>query len=97
MIIVFFRPRSINYSLYYKYNYGLGLQITKKYFGKIEISYGGAWPVVHNLVTIKSDEDEVVIIFTNCLNSKLHSTLIERFAFKFIINALFRKAIRISS
>jgi len=80
-----------------RYNYGLGWQITKNYFGKIEVSHGGAWPGVHNQVTFKPDEDVAVIIFTNCLNSILHSTLIERFAFKFIINALFRKANRIAS
>ena len=80
-----------------KYNYGLGWQITKKYFGKKEVFHSGGWPGVQTLVKIKPNDDTAVIIFTNCLDSELHSKLLERYAFKFIKNALFRKANRMAS
>ena len=71
--------------------------LTKKYFGKKEVFHSGGWPGVQTLVKIKPNDDTAVIIFTNCLDSELHSKLLERYAFKFIKNAIFRKANRIAS
>lgn len=76
------------------WNYGLGWIIDKTFLGKKEISHSGGWPGVHTLVTIRPDEDIAVIIFTNCLDSELHSTSLERLSFTLIKNALFNIASR---
>ena len=80
-----------------KNNYGLGWQIIRKPFGKIEISHSGGWPGVHTMVTIKPNKNTAVIIFTNSLGSELDTTKIEYLAFKLIKNAFFNKADRIAS
>jgi len=80
-----------------KYNYGLGWQITRKYFGKIELSHGGFWPGVHTLVIIKPNKNTAVIIFTNSLDSGFHLSFIEKLAFKLIKNTLFMKANKYAS
>jgi len=79
------------------WNYGLGWIITTKFFGKKEIGHSGGWPGVHTEVIIKPEKDIAVIIFTNCLDSELHSTLIEGLAFTLIKNAFFHKANKLAS
>ncbi len=80
-----------------KHNYGLGWQIKTDKFGKKEISHSGGYVGVHDLITILPDKDVAVIIFANELDSELISTTIERYAFKFIRNAIFAKANRLAS
>lgn len=80
-----------------RWNYGLGWIIKKKFFVIKEISHSGGWPGVHTLVTIRPDKNIAIIIFTNCLDSELHSTTMERLAFSLIKNALFHKANKLAS
>jgi len=80
-----------------KFNYGLGWQITKKIFGKVEIHHGGGYVGVRNHVLIKSDRKTGIIIFSNELDSELHSSNIERRAFNLIEKALLFKAFRLAS
>lgn len=80
-----------------KYNYGLGWQITRKPFGKIQISHSGGYVGALDIVTIKPDKNIAVILFSNELDSELLGTKIERYAFSHIYKALFLKANRIAS
>ena len=80
-----------------KYNYGLGWQIARKNFGKIEISHSGGWPGVHTWVVMEPDKDTGVILFSNCLDSELGATWMESSAFVMMKNLLFIKAKRVAS
>jgi CubicO group peptidase (beta-lactamase class C family) len=80
-----------------RWNYGLGWILKKTFLGKREIGHSGGWPGVHTLVTIRPDENQAVIIFTNCLDSELHSSLLERLSFMLIKTAIFNKASRLAS
>ena len=75
-----------------KWNYGLGWMIDKTLFGKEKISHGGGWPGVQTLVSIRPYKDIAIIIFTNCFDSELKSTLLEKMSFKQIKNVLLIKA-----
>jgi len=75
-----------------KWNYGLGWMIDKTFFGGKKIGHGGGWPGVHTLASIRPDKDIAIIIFTNCLDSELKSTLLEKRSFNQIKNALLIKA-----
>jgi len=79
-----------------KYNYGLGWQITNKLFEK---SYGhsGGYVGALDLITIVPADNTAVILFSNALDSELHSTRLEWKAISSINNALFHKAKRIAS
>jgi CubicO group peptidase (beta-lactamase class C family) len=79
-----------------KYNYGLGWQVTNTPSQK---SYGhsGGYVGVLSLVTIIPDDNTAVILFSNELDSELHSTRTEWIAVSAINNALFFKAKRITS
>jgi CubicO group peptidase (beta-lactamase class C family) len=80
-----------------KYNYGLGWQITRKSFGKIQIGHSGGYVGAHDIVTIKPEKNIAVILFSNELDSELLGTKIERYAFSHLYKALFLKANRIAS
>jgi len=75
-----------------KWNYGLGWIIDKTLSGKEKIGHSGGWPGVFTLVSMRPYKDIAIIIFTNCFDSELKSTLLERKSFKQIINALLIKA-----
>jgi CubicO group peptidase (beta-lactamase class C family) len=76
----------------YKSNYGLGWIVDKTFFGKEKIGHSGGWPGVHTLVSMRLQNNIAIIIFTNCFDSELKSTLIEKISFKQIKNALLIKA-----
>jgi CubicO group peptidase (beta-lactamase class C family) len=79
-----------------QHNYGLGWEVTNKPFQK---SYGhsGGYVGVLSLVTIVPDDNTAVLLFSNELDSELHSTRAEWIAIGAINNALFFKAKRIIS
>jgi len=79
-----------------KYNYGLGWEITNKPLKKT-YGHSGGYVGALNLVTIVPADNTAVILFSNALDSELHSTRIEWKAISAIDNALFLKAKRIAS
>lgn len=79
-----------------KYNYGLGWQITNKVFEK-NYGHSGGYVGALDLVTINPKDNTAVLLFSNALDSELHSTRMEWKAFSAINNALFHKAKRIAS
>jgi CubicO group peptidase (beta-lactamase class C family) len=79
-----------------KYNYGLGWQITNKLFQK-NYGHSGGYVGFLDLVTIVPNDSTAVILFSNALDSELHSTRTEWKAFSAINNALFSKAKRMTS
>lgn len=79
-----------------KYNYGLGWQITNKVFEK-NYGHSGGYVGALDLVTINTKDNTAVLLFSNALDSELHSTRMEWKAFSAINNALFHKAKRIAS
>ncbi len=79
-----------------KYNYGLGWQITNKVFEK-NYGHSGGYVGALDLVTIKTKDNTAVLLFSNALDSELHSTRREWKAFSAINNALFHKAKRFAS
>lgn len=78
------------------YNYGLGWQVTNKVFKKT-YGHSGGYVGALDLVTINPSKSTGVFLFTNELDSELHSTRLEWKAISWINNALFHKAKRISS
>ncbi len=79
-----------------KYNYGLGWQITNKPFEKT-YGHSGGYVGALDLITIFPADNTAVLLFTNALDSELHSTQMEWKAINAINNALFHKAKRIAS
>jgi len=79
------------------YGYGLGWSIKVSKSGKKEIGHSGGWPGVHTLMTVRSDDNTAIIIFTNCYDSTQFSGPIVGLAFSLITNALFRRANRLAS
>jgi len=79
-----------------KYNYGLGWQVTNKPFKKT-YGHSGGYVGALNLITIVPAENTAVILFSNALDSELHSTRMEWKAISAINNALFHKTKRIAS
>ncbi len=78
------------------YNYGLGWEVTNKLFKKT-YGHSGGYVGALNLVTIVPADNTAVILFSNALDSELHSTRIEWKAISAVNNALFQKAKRIAS
>jgi CubicO group peptidase (beta-lactamase class C family) len=79
-----------------KYNYGLGWEVTNKPFQKT-YGHSGGYVGALNLITIHPEYNTAVILFTNALDSELHSTRTEWKAISAINKALFFKARRIAS
>jgi len=79
-----------------KYNYGLGWEVTNKPFQKT-YGHSGGYVGALNLITIHPEYNTAVILFTNALDSELHSTRMEWKAISAINKALFFKARRIVS
>jgi CubicO group peptidase (beta-lactamase class C family) len=79
-----------------KYNYGLGWEVTNKPFQKT-YGHSGGYVGALNLITIHPEYNTAVILFTNALDSELHSTRTEWKAISAINKALFFKARRIVS
>ena len=78
------------------YNYGLGWEVTNKPFQKT-YGHSGGYVGALNLITIRPEYNTAVILFTNALDSELHSTRMEWKAISAINKALFFKAKRIAS
>lgn len=78
------------------YNYGLGWQVTNKPFKKT-YGHSGGYVGALDLVTIDPTENTAVILFSNALDSELHSTRIEWKAMNAINTLLFRSAKQIES
>jgi CubicO group peptidase (beta-lactamase class C family) len=78
------------------YNYGLGWQVTNK---PLQKTYGhsGGYVGALDLITIVPADNTAVLLFSNALDSELHSTRMEWKAFNAINTALFHKAKRIAS
>jgi len=76
------------------YNYGLGWEVTNKPFQKT-YGHSGGYVGALNLITIHPEYNTAVILFTNALDSELHSTRMEWKAISAINKALFFKARRI--
>lgn len=78
------------------YNYGLGWQVTNK---PLQKTYGhsGGYVGALDLITIVPTDNTAVLLFSNALDSELHSTRMEWKAFNAINTALFHKAKRIAS
>ncbi len=74
--------------------YGLGFFVRENEDGKIEIGHSGGWPGVHTQMTFRPEENTAIILFTNAYDSTQYLGPIASFAFKLIINALFRLADR---
>ncbi len=72
--------------------YGLGWFVRENEDGKKEIGHSGAWPGVHTQMTFRPEDNTGIIIFTNAYDSTQYLGPIASFAFKLIINALFRMA-----
>ena len=79
-----------------KYNYGLGWQVTNKVFQKT-YGHSGGYVGALDLITIYPKDNTAVLLFSNALDSELHSTRTEWKAFNAINKALFHKAKRIAS
>ncbi|PNX52459.1 MAG: hypothetical protein BV458_09480 [Thermoplasmata archaeon M9B2D] len=79
-----------------RYNYGLGWQITNKVFQKT-YGHSGGYVGALDLVTIHPKDNIAVLLFSNALDSELHSTRREWNAFNAINNALFHKAKRFAT
>jgi CubicO group peptidase (beta-lactamase class C family) len=79
-----------------KYNYGLGWEVTNKPFQKT-YGHSGGYVGALNLITIHPEYNTAIILFTNALDSELHSTRMEWKAISAINKALFFKARRIAS
>lgn len=80
-----------------EHNYGLGWVLAKKSSGEVELSHSGGYVGVLDLVKIKPEEDVATIFFSNEMDSELHASTLERFAFRQINKALMNKALRIAS
>jgi CubicO group peptidase (beta-lactamase class C family) len=78
------------------YNYGLGWQVTNKPLKKT-YGHSGGYVGALDLVTISPSDTTGVIMFTNELDSELHSTRLEWKAISAINNALSNKAKRLCS
>jgi CubicO group peptidase (beta-lactamase class C family) len=76
------------------YNYGLGWQVTNKPFKKT-YGHSGGYVGALDLVTIVPTDNTAVLLFSNALDSELHSTRMEWNAFNAINKALFQKAKRL--
>ena len=74
------------------YNYGLGWFISYQENGNKIISHSGGYVGALDLVTILIDEGVAVLLFSNELDSELHSTFFEYKTINAINNALFLKA-----
>lgn len=79
------------------YGYGLGWSIKVSKSGKKEIGHSGGWPGVHTLMTVRSDDNTAIIIFTNCYDSTQGYRPMEGLIFWLITNALFMRANRLES
>jgi len=75
-----------------KWNYGLGWILDNTICGKEKIGHSGGWPGVQTLVSMRPYKDIAIIIFTNCFDSELKSTLLEKISLKQIRNALLIRA-----
>jgi CubicO group peptidase (beta-lactamase class C family) len=78
------------------YNYGYGWQVTNKVFRKT-YGHSGGYVGALDLITINPTKNIGVMLFTNELDSELHSTRLEWKAISWINNALFHKAKKIHS
>ena len=76
------------------YNYGYGWQVTNKPLKKT-YGHSGGYVGALDLVTIVPADSTAVLLFSNALDSELHSTRMEWNAFNAINKALFQKAKRL--
>ena len=78
-------------------NYGLGWQIKKKSFGRVQIMHGGAYVGYDLTVVIRPEKETAIMVFANELDAEFHVEASEFIAMQLIKKALFFKASRLAS